>query len=527
MKVTCTTTVDIIIIYMITVTNECSSEANTQSNSEVSYNVGYVTNECSTEANTQSNSEVSYNVECKDEMITTEDTNDNDVIWIHQQNQQHNCSISSTNNSEYTASDQVDPIMNTNDIDDNYNKSVESNVDTDICDKYSGISNTNLITSLLDGTKISRYDQCERVMELYNVDVYVHSCMNDGDYIRMDDHVINNALFLNAVDQVINDISYSIVDRGSSTSESDRVTDDVIFSSPDVSTEGISTDVLYMMYSDISVPNNRPNSFKNLKRRQRRKNKRIEVHEDIRKFQEYEVKLNQEMADRYNRYDEYTMEPISSNEGLRTYEEEAKTENNLTYFKLDTGTQGLVDLMCDVNDTIIKNQVMQDNVKSDVAEDNDVTLIQGLYLNNTNCNEDVIIAQELISTGTDETSITSEEGTMNSMDQVRDVEQPVVGENTNRSEWTCQVMHGSVKDMKTEHLENAFIDPTVIVISYLDIFEGKNNCVILTRLVSTIRGRSIFEKEHVYYSNEAVYKKFTMESRYSKKRKKTSRSKSL
>ena len=88
-------------------------------------------------------------------------------------------------------------------------------------------------------------------------------------------------------------------------------------------------------------------------------------------------------------------------------------------------------------------------------------------------------------------------------------------------------MHGSVKDMETKHLENEFIDPTVIVISYLDIFGDKNNCVILTRLVSTIRGRSIFEKEHVYYSNEAVYKKFTMESRYSKKRKKTSRSKSL
>ena len=42
-------------------------------------------------------------------------------------------------------------------------------------------------------------------------------------------------------------------------------------------------------------------------------------------------------------------------QGLRTYEEKAKTENNLTYSKLDTGTQELVDFMCDVNDIIIRN----------------------------------------------------------------------------------------------------------------------------------------------------------------------------
>ena len=359
---------DLIDIYIRRIKTICINESYMYNNSGY-YNYihdnGYITNKYSTEANTQSNSEVSYNVECKDEMITTEDTNDNDVIWIHQQNQQHKCSISSTNNSEYIVPDQVDPIINTNDSDAKYNKSVESNVDTTICDGCRGISNTDLITSLLDGTKISRYDQYERVMELYNEDVFVYSCMNDGDYIRVDDHVINNASLSNADDQVINGVSYSTVGRGSNTSDNDYVTNDVMFSSSDVSTENKSIEGLYMTDSDISgqasntydleddntkdstlmgtvdinvngssvatsniigtreyinacndIPSNRSNSLKNFTRRQKRKNRRRDAHEDIRKFQEYEVKLNQEMADRYNRYDEYTIEPVASNEGL-------------------------------------------------------------------------------------------------------------------------------------------------------------------------------------------------------------------
>ena len=64
---------------------------------------------------------------------------------------------------------------------------------------------------------------------------------NNGEqYIKMDDHVINNASCSSAYDQVIDDVYCPIVDSGSCSSTDDYVINDMMFSSSDISIETIS-----------------------------------------------------------------------------------------------------------------------------------------------------------------------------------------------------------------------------------------------------------------------------------------------